>query len=90
MPQKPWEGVHDDYEQLRAATLRGDRVPFPKGVEGWPAAYLNAMVEGMAIQVCPHYAFSMGCFIYCKRSLGAVCVEFATRRFSESVTSSVF
>ena len=49
--KKPWNGVYDDYEQLKAATLKGKVVPFPKSIEGWPAGYLNAMVEGMVMQV---------------------------------------
>ena len=37
--------------QLKAATLRGETVPFPKNLEGWPAVYLNLMRDGMTLKV---------------------------------------
>jgi len=48
--RKPWDGVHSDYEVLRAATLRGDRLPLPDDLRGWPAEYVAAIRDGNSLE----------------------------------------
>jgi len=48
--RKPWDGLVDDFEQLKVKTLRGDRLPMPDDRTGWPADYLDLIAAGTNMQ----------------------------------------